>query len=73
MSLTNRILIAMVAGIVLGCLFNVALHSTALPESVRSALDTYIVSGLLDAVGRIFVASLKLLVLSPVKPSSFTC
>ena len=62
MSLTNRILIAMVAGILVGCLFNVALHSTALPESVRSALDTYIVSGLLDAVGRIFVASLKLLV-----------
>ena len=62
MSLTNRILIAMAAGIIVGCLFNIALHSTMVPESVRLALDTYIVSGLLDAVGRIFVASLKLLV-----------
>ncbi|MEM1111474.1 MAG: dicarboxylate/amino acid:cation symporter [Pseudomonadota bacterium] len=62
MSLTNRILIAMVAGIALGSLINLVGHSTALPEGVKALIDTYLIGGLFDAVGRIFVASLKLLV-----------
>ena len=62
MSLTNRILIAMAAGILLGSLLSLVLQSAAVPEVVRSALDTYLVGGLFDVVGRIFVASLKLLV-----------
>jgi Na+/H+-dicarboxylate symporter len=61
MTLTNRILLAMVAGIAAGSLLNLALHS-GLPESLRNGLDAYLVSGLFDVVGRIFVASLKLLV-----------
>ena len=61
MSLTNRILLAMVLGILLGSLLNIALNS-GLPESVRGPIDVYLVSGVFDVVGRIFVASLKLLV-----------
>jgi Na+/H+-dicarboxylate symporter len=61
MSLTNRILIAMVAGIALGSLLNVLLHEAA-GGSMAEMADTYLVNGLLDVVGRIFVASLKLLV-----------
>lgn len=62
MSLTNRILIAMAGGILLGSLLNALSHSTGLAEGLRTAIDTYFVSGLFDVVGRIFVASLKLLV-----------
>ena len=62
MSLTNRILVAMVAGILLGSLFNLMSHSTAVPDAVRGVVDNYLVGGLFDVVGRIFVASLKLLV-----------
>ena len=62
MSLTNRILIAMVAGIALGSLLNLLAHSGAAPESVQAVLDDVLVDGVFDVVGRIFVASLKLLV-----------
>jgi Na+/H+-dicarboxylate symporter len=62
MSLTNRILISMVAGILLGSLLNLLLHSGSVPESLQVLLNDYLVGGLLDVVGRIFVASLKLLV-----------
>ncbi len=62
MSLTNRILIAMVAGILLGSLLNLLLHSAGVPESLRVLLNDYLVGGLFDVVGRIFIASLKLLV-----------
>jgi Na+/H+-dicarboxylate symporter len=62
MSLTNRILISMVAGILLGSLLNLLLHSGSVPESLQGLLNDYLVGGLLDVVGRIFVASLKLLV-----------
>jgi Na+/H+-dicarboxylate symporter len=72
MSLTNRIVIAMVAGILLGSLFNVLLHSDALPAAVTGVLDNYIIGGLFDVVGRIFVASLKLLVV-PVVFVSLIC
>ena len=62
MSLTNRILVAMVAGILLGSLFNLMSHSTAVPDVVHGVVDNYLVGGVFDVVGRIFVASLKLLV-----------
>ncbi len=61
MSLTNRILIAMMAGIALGSALNFVSHS-ALNGPVVEAVDEYLVQGLFDVVGRIFVASLKLLV-----------
>jgi Na+/H+-dicarboxylate symporter len=62
MSLTNRILIAMVAGILLGSLINLMQGSAALSADFRLVMDEWLVSGLFDLVGRIFVASLKLLV-----------
>jgi Na+/H+-dicarboxylate symporter len=62
MSLTNRILIAMVGGIVLGALLNLVGHSSTIPEPVRQLVSQYLISGLFDLVGQIFVASLKLLV-----------
>ncbi len=62
MSLTNRILIAMVAGILLGSLISLVSHSDAAPEFLRTLLNEYLVGGLFDVIGRIFVASLKLLV-----------
>lgn len=62
MSLTNRILIAMAGGILLGSLLSLVLNSPVAPEAVRTVLDTYFVGGLFDVIGRIFIASLKLLV-----------
>jgi Na+/H+-dicarboxylate symporter len=61
-SLTNRILVAMVAGILVGSLLNALGHMAALPEGLRAFIEQGLVGGLLDAVGRIFIASLKLLV-----------
>ena len=62
MSLTNRILIAMGAGILLGSLISLVSHSDAAPAFLHTLLDEYLVGGLFDVIGRIFVASLKLLV-----------
>lgn len=56
MNLTIRILIGMVAGLTLGMLIQL---SGAEPDSL---LRTFVVEGLLDAGGQIFIASLKLMV-----------
>jgi len=72
MSLTSRILLAMAAGILLGSGLNLLLHSTGLPEAVRAVGNTYLIDGLFDVVGRIFVASLKLLVV-PLVLVSLVC
>lgn len=64
MSLTNRILLAMVAGILLGSLLNFLSQGSVVPEGLRELLDSALVAknGLFDVVGRIFIALLKLLV-----------
>jgi Na+/H+-dicarboxylate symporter len=62
MSLTGRILLAMAAGILIGSLLNVLLHDLDPTHGLRATLDTYLINGVFDVVGRIFVASLKLLV-----------
>ncbi len=62
MSLTNRILVAMVAGVVTGSIINLLLHAGGVGDGVKQFLDANLVGGLFDVVGRIFVASLKLLV-----------
>lgn len=64
MSLTNRILLAMLAGVALGSLLNVLLQGDVAPEGLRAPLHDYLVAenGLFDVVGRIFVSLLKLLV-----------
>ena len=62
MSLTKRILIAMAAGLGVGILLNIVMQQGLLDATVTGWLDEFIVVGVFDAVGRIFVASLKLLV-----------
>ncbi|TDG12956.1 dicarboxylate/amino acid:cation symporter [Seongchinamella unica] len=62
MSLTNRILIAMVAGIATGSIINMLMHATGVSAELKSLVDVYLVNGLFDVIGRIFIASLKLLV-----------
>jgi Na+/H+-dicarboxylate symporter len=62
MTLTTRILLAMVAGIALGSLFNLLAGFQVLPAGMQVAIDSYLIDGLFDVMGRIFVASLKMLV-----------
>jgi Na+/H+-dicarboxylate symporter len=52
----------MVAGILVGSLLNALAHTAALPDGLRVFIEQALVSGLFDVVGRIFIASLKLLV-----------
>jgi len=62
MSLTNRILIAMVAGIATGSIINLLMSSTGIGADTKAIVDSALIHGIFDLVGRIFVASLKLLV-----------
>ncbi|MCX2982632.1 dicarboxylate/amino acid:cation symporter [Halieaceae bacterium IMCC14734] len=62
MSLTSRILIAMVAGVFIGSLLNLVTTQGWLSAGMQEFLSAYLVDGVLDVVGRIFVASLKVLV-----------
>ena len=58
MQLSTKILVGMSAGIIVGLLFN-ALGGSDPDESV---LITWIVENIFDVIGKIFVVSLKLLV-----------
>ena len=60
MSLTNKILLAMIAGIFVGAGLNVFM--SVLSESAVFLLNKYVVEGLFELVGQVFIASLKLLV-----------
>ena len=62
MSLTQRIISAMLMGLLLGGLLNIISSSNILPIAIQSWLDMYLVNGLFDTIGQIFVRSLKLLV-----------
>lgn len=62
MNLTTRIIIAMVAGIILGSLLNILSSNELLPVGLQTMIDDNLVGGVLDVIGRIFVASLKMLV-----------
>jgi len=66
MSLTNKILLGMVLGLLVGVMLNLLLgldetHATA-TTAYGQWIQVFVVNGLLDAIGQIFVASLKLLV-----------
>ena len=64
MSLTNKILLGMVLGAIVGVIFNVSLGDS--PERATkgfaSWIEVYVINGLFDVIGQIFIASLKLLV-----------
>ncbi|MGM8225424.1 dicarboxylate/amino acid:cation symporter [Cellvibrio sp. ARAG 10.3] len=66
MTLTNRILLGMILGIIVGILFNLIIAidpDTGLPVTAWGAwLDRVLINGFLDAVGQVFIKSLKLLV-----------
>lgn len=62
----------MVAGILLGSLLNLMLHSTGVAASVHQLIQNFLIDGLFDLIGRIFVASLKLLVV-PLVMVSLIC
>ncbi|MGX4676442.1 dicarboxylate/amino acid:cation symporter [SAR92 clade bacterium H246] len=62
MSLTQRIVVAMLMGLLMGALLNFISSGNLLPVAVQTWLDLYLVDGLFDTVGQIFVRSLKLLV-----------
>jgi Na+/H+-dicarboxylate symporter len=62
MSLTQRIISAMLIGLLLGGFLNIISSSNILPIAIQSWLDMYLVNGLFDTIGQVFVRSLKLLV-----------
>ncbi len=63
MTLTHRILLAMVLGIGIGIVFNLALSLPLRGTAAAHWLDLLLIDGLLDIVGQIFVRSLQLLVI----------
>ncbi|MFV8782980.1 dicarboxylate/amino acid:cation symporter [Microbulbifer sp. SA54] len=72
MGLTKKIVLAMVAGIAVGLLFNFLNTSQLLGAGVTGFINNYLTTGLFDIVGRIFIASLKLMVV-PLVLVSLVC
>jgi Na+/H+-dicarboxylate symporter len=62
MNLTKRILIAMLLAVVLGSITQVLLTDETLNETLRYVLDDILANGVFFVIGKIFVASLKVLV-----------
>ncbi|TCO74650.1 dicarboxylate/amino acid:cation symporter [Chromatocurvus halotolerans] len=62
MTLTTRILIAMVGGILVGSLLNLMVSGSGISETLRAGIQDMLIGGVFDVVGQIFIASLKLLV-----------
>jgi Na+/H+-dicarboxylate symporter len=66
MTLTNKILLGMVLGVLVGIALNLALGLDETHAAATTAtgqwIQVFVVNGLLDTIGQIFVASLKLLV-----------
>ena len=72
MSLTNRILLAMVAGIALGSLIEWWVGVLDPASDLRIFIEDVLILGVFDVVGRVFIASLKLLVV-PLVMVSLIC
>jgi len=62
MSLTQRIVAAMLMGLLMGALLNFLSTGNLLSAGAIAWLDDYLINGLFDTVGQVFVRSLKLLV-----------
>ena len=66
MSLTNKILLGMVLGVLVGVMLNLLLGldetNTTATTAYGQWIQVFVINGVLDAIGQIFVASLKLLV-----------
>ncbi len=61
-SLTSRILWGMLAGIIFGGLCNFLINAQILPSGLFNFTQSFLLEGVLDAIGQIFVATLQLLV-----------
>jgi len=62
MGLTKQIVLAMIAGIAVGLLLNFLNSSQVFGAGFTDFINHYLTTGLFDIVGRIFIASLKLMV-----------
>ncbi|WP_078082742.1 dicarboxylate/amino acid:cation symporter [Microbulbifer mangrovi] len=62
MGLTKKIVLAMIAGIAVGLISNLLNTSQLLGPGLTGFINNYLTNGLFDIVGRIFIASLKLMV-----------
>jgi Na+/H+-dicarboxylate symporter len=62
MNLTKRILLAMVLGVIIGIAFNLLLGLSEEPTAAGQWLQLFVIDGLFDGVGQIFIKSLQLLV-----------
>ena len=62
MGLTKQIVLAMIAGIAVGLLLNFLNSSQVFGAGFTDFINNYLTTGLFDIVGRIFIASLKLMV-----------
>lgn len=66
MSLTNKILLGMLLGVFVGIIFNLLLGIDKTQATATTAygqwIQVFVINGVLDAIGQIFVALLKLLV-----------
>lgn len=62
MKLTQRIVIAMILGLLSGALLNTIFSLNILSATTAATIDGILVDGIFDSVGQIFVRSLKLLV-----------
>jgi Na+/H+-dicarboxylate symporter len=62
MSLTQRIIIAMLLGLLCGALLNTIFSFNIFSVTTAATIDGILVDGLFDTVGQIFVRSLKLLI-----------
>jgi len=62
MSLTARILTAMLAGLVVGIGLHFAIRGLGADSSTANFISTYLTGGLFEVVGKVFIASLKVLV-----------
>ena len=60
--LSRRIIIAMLLGVFVGVLLNSAMQKELFSRTITEQIDLYLVSGLFDTVGQIFVRTLKLMV-----------
>ena len=58
MSLTQRIIIAMLLGLLCGALLNTIFSFNILSATTAATIDGILVDGLFDTVGQIFVRSL---------------
>ena len=60
--LSRRIIIAMLLGVFVGVLLNSAMQKELFSRTITEQIDLYLVSGLFDTLGQIFVRTLKLMV-----------